>query len=127
MGADPMVMVVVRPADGDPVRVQGPLAAEVSRLTGATVALSGEVRSEGAWRVIEPTSYDILAIDGQKPHVGTLLVEGTEVRLESDSSLRLDGAPEALRRERGAKVYVIGPARDGAISVMSFGVIRPRP
>jgi hypothetical protein len=123
MGADPMIMVVVRPTDGAPVRVMGPLGAEVGRVTGATVALFGEVRTDGPWRTIEPAAYEILTIDGQRPYVGTLVVDGLEVRLESDSSLRLDGAPEALRREHGAKVYVIGPVRGGVLSVLSFGVI----
>jgi hypothetical protein len=125
MGADPMVMVVVRPAQSAPVRVEGSLAAEVGRVTGATVALYGEVRADGPWRTIVATAYEILAINGQRPHVGVLMVDGADVRLEGDSTLRLEGAPDALRREHGSKVYIIGPERRGVLPVVSFGVIRP--
>ena len=124
MGTDPALMIVVRPATGEPVRVDGPLAADVGRLTGATVALFGTVQATAPWRTIEPTRYEVLEIDGQKPHVGFLRVEREEVWLESRPPLRLEGTPDALRVQHGAKVYVLGPALNGVLTVQSFGVIR---
>jgi len=125
MGSDPALMIVVRLANGEPVRVDGPLAADVGRLTGATVALFGTVQATTPWRTIEPTRYEVLAIDGRKPHVGVLRVEREEVWLESSPPLRLEGTPDALRVQRGAKVYVLGPVRNGVLTVQSFGVISP--
>jgi hypothetical protein len=117
-------MIVVRPANEAPVRVGGPLAAEIGMLTGATVTLFGTIQATTPWRTIEPTRYEVLAIDGQKPHVGMLRVEQGEVWLESISPVRLEGAPDALRAQIGAKVYVLGAVRNGVLKVQSFGVIR---
>jgi hypothetical protein len=125
IGVEPMVSIAVRPASGDPVRVTGPLAAELGQLTGATVRLTGDVRQDAPWPVIEPSSYEVTAIDGQKPYVGILQVEGTDVRLNADSVLRLLDVPDLLRQQHGAKVYVLGSRRGDAIAITGFGVISP--
>jgi hypothetical protein len=88
------------------------------------VALFGTVQATTPWRTIAPTRYEVLTIDGQKPHVGVLRVEREEVWLESDAPLRLEGVPDRLRGLNGAKVYVLGAVRDGVLLVQSFGVIR---
>lgn len=125
MGPAPMTTIVIRPASGDPVRVEGTLAPEIGRLTGAMVALFGPIRPETPLRAIEPRTYEIVSIEGQKPHVGVLQVEGAAVRLESDPALAVEGAPDALLQLDGAKVYILGPVQNGVLSVSSFGVIRP--
>jgi len=126
MGSDPGLMIAVRLSNGEQVLVNGPLAPEVGRLTGATLVLVGPVQATTPWRTIVPTGYEVLAIDGQKPHVGVLRVErGEEVWLETRPPLRLEGTPDALRSQHGAKVYVLGALRDGVLSVQSFGVIKP--
>lgn len=125
MGTEPELMIVVRLASGEQVRVNGPLAAEVGRLTGATLGLVGPVQATTPWRTIVPTEYEILAIDGQKPHVGVLRVERGEVWLETSPPIRLEGTPDALRAQNGAKVYVLGALGNAVLVVQSFGVIRP--
>ena len=126
MGSDPGLMIAVRLSSGEQVLVNGPLAAEVGRLTGATLVLVGPVQATTPWRSIVPTGYEVLAIDGQKPHVGVLRVErGAEVWLDTRPPLRLEGTPDALRSQHGAKVYVLGALRDGVLAVQSFGVIKP--
>lgn len=127
IGKAPMTMVVLRPAHGPPVRVDGPLADEVARLTGATVTLFGTAQPGSPYRTVAPTHYEIVAIDGEKPFVGVLRVEGDAVRLEGTPTLRLAGVPRALRDQAGARVYVLGSLRDGVVTVLSFGVIRAAP
>lgn len=125
MGSDAEVIIVVRLPRGEHVRVTGRLAAEIGRLTGASLVLVGPVQATTPWRTIVPTEYEVLAIDGQKPHVGVLRVDHGEVWLETSPPIRLEGAPDALRARSGAKVYVLGALRDGVLVVQSFGVINP--
>lgn len=125
VGEPPAMTVVIRPSAGGAVAVEGALAAEVGRLTGATLAVYGQVRAGTPYRTVAPTGYEIVAIDGEKPHVGVLRVAGESVRLEGGTVVRLEGAPEALRNQAGATVYVLGPLRNGVVTVQSFGVIRP--
>jgi hypothetical protein len=126
MGSDPGLMIAVRLSNGEQVLVNGPLAPEVGRLTGATLVLVGPVQATTPWRMIVPTGYEVLAIDGQKPQVGVLRVERNGgIWLETSPPIRLEGTPDALRAQNGAKVYVLGAVRNGVLMVQSFGVIRP--
>lgn len=125
MGSDPGLPVALRLSSGEHVRVNGPLAAEVGRLTGATLVLMGPVQATTPWRTIVPTQYEVVAIDGQKPYVGVLRVERDEVWLEMSPPIRLDGTTDALRAQNGAKIYVLGSLLNGVLVLQSFGVINP--
>lgn len=127
MGSEPGLMVALRLPTGEHVRVNGPLAAEVGRLTGASLVLVGVVQTTTPWRTIVPSAYEVMAIDGQKPHVGVLRVEPDAVWLETNPPVRLEGTPEGLRAQNGAKIYVLGSLSEGVLVLQSFGVIRPAP
>jgi len=110
-----------------PVRLVGELAGELRRLAGATVRVRGTRTTGSPSDAIDAWSYEVLSIDGQHPHVGTLLVRGDSVWLAAVDTLQLVAAPDLLRTQAGAKVWIIGPATpDGrAVRVQSYGVIRP--
>jgi len=127
IGSEPGSMVALRLPTGEHVRVDGPLAAEVGRLTGASLVLVGAVQATTPWRTIVPTAYEVAAIDGQKPYVGVLRVEQNAMWLDTSPPIRLEEAPDALRAQNGAKVYVLGSLSGGVLVLQSFGVIRPAP
>jgi hypothetical protein len=118
-------VTVIETADG-PFTVRGDYTAELRRLSGATVRAEGSASVGFPERVLRIRAYQVLAIDGERPTVGVLLLRDGDVwlRLNADS-LRLTGAPDALAGLAGAKVWVIGRRSDATLAVGSYGVIRP--
>ncbi len=53
-------------------------------------------------------SYEILAIDDERPHVGILVARDGALWLASSDTVQLAAAPNDLQSEAGAKVWIIG-------------------
>ncbi|HEU4585435.1 MAG TPA: hypothetical protein VFR95_06775 [Gemmatimonadaceae bacterium] len=113
--------------DGSATRLGGALLDELRALSGAELSVRGVMSSGGAGRSLDVTEYEVLAIDGQRPHVGILLARDGELWLASSDTLRLVPALDALRERVGAKVWVVGTrdAAAGELRVQSYGVIAP--
>jgi hypothetical protein len=116
--------VVVRGANGESSRIDGPLASEVGRLSGAEVEIVGVRQPDPMYgHSIHATHYQVRSVDG-RPVVMGVVERGADgqlqLRAEDGSVLRLAGGTTELRP--GQKVWVQGPA---TVQVQSFGVIRP--
>jgi hypothetical protein len=127
VGSAPVnVHVMVQPEGGRPVRVAGPLRAEIQRLAGARVAVRGRLEPSPdpmAETQVEATDYEILSVDGEPVIFGTVesRADGwTILRTRGGELVYLAGAAEALRP--GQKVWVQGPS---ARIVQSYGVVTP--
>ena len=122
-GADPFTQVVASGAAGE-VALTGALREELATLHGAEVRVRGRPMANHQprpARAVEVTSYEIVAIGGERPYVGELtLGEGGHWL----AGMRLVGAPEELSRAVGGKVWVVGRRADGELQVLSYGIIR---
>lgn len=120
VGSAPMnTQVVVRDEQGSSIRVEGALASEIARLSGAEVEVMGSVENG----VIEATDYRVRSVDGRPVVMG--IVERTtdgdlQLRTPSGDVVALEGATG--RFEVGQKVWVQGPSM---VRVQTYGVIRP--
>jgi hypothetical protein len=110
-----------------PVRLVGSLEGELRRLSGATVRVQGVSGTGFPGGTLDARRYEVLAIEGQRPYVGVLLVRGDSSWLVAADTLRLAAVPDQLRAQAGARVWVIGPATpDGReVRVQAYGVIDP--
>jgi hypothetical protein len=116
--------VVIRGANGESRRVEGPLAAEIGRLAGAEVEVVGTRQRDPMYgEAVLAASYQIRGVDGRSVITG-VVERGADgqlhLRAEDGTLLRLAGGTAQLRP--GQKVWVEGPA---TVQVQSFGVIRP--
>jgi hypothetical protein len=111
--------------DGSATRLGGALLEELRALAGAELSVRGVMSSGGAERSLDVREYEVLAIDGQRPLVGIVLVRDGGLWLASSDTLRLVPALDALRQRAGAKVWVVGThdAEAGELRVQSYGVI----
>lgn len=120
VGSEPVnVQVVVQEPSGRSVRVDGPLAAELRRLSGVEVEVWGR---PAARQGLEVAGYEVRSVDGAPVQVGGVERApdgGLQLRTAS-GVVRLAGGASALKP--GQKVWVQGPA---TVQVQSFGVIRP--
>ena len=121
-GSAPMVLVTLTTARGRSVDLIGDLRGELRNLTGAEVAVRGRPASA---RDFEVMSYEIRAIDGQQPLVGTVAYRNGEYWLEAEESVRLVNPSEGLQAQVGAKVWVLGRAMVDGVYPQTYGVIRP--
>ena len=69
-------------------------------------------------------SYEIRAIQGERPLVGTVAYRGGEYWLEGDVEVRLVNASEGLRAQIGAKVWILGREMEDGVYPQTYGVIR---
>ena len=125
-GADPFAQVVARGAAGD-VALTGALREELATLHGAEVRVRGRPmanRQPRPARAVEVTSYEIVAINGERPYVGELAGRDGGLWLHG---MRLAGASDELRGAVGAKVWVLGRRADGELQVLSYGIIARPP
>lgn len=109
------------------VALTGPLFAELRRLVGARVRITGRPGRNPAAapdRAVEVTGYDILAVDGERPFVGVVVRRDARLWLAGQDTLELLGAPPDLAARVGAKVFITGTARGGQLVLRSYGVIR---
>ncbi|HEX5727079.1 MAG TPA: hypothetical protein VFX98_16500 [Longimicrobiaceae bacterium] len=117
VGSAPVNLRVAVRTDAGGVYVEGPLAAEVRRLSGAQVEVWG--RRDGD--VLRAEGYRVVSVDGAPVWQGT--VErgpggGLVLRLADGNTLALDHAPPEIRP--GQKVWVQGPTHVG---VQTFGIV----
>lgn len=123
VGNTPFTRTVVEGTDT--VTVDGRLAEEVARLSGARVRVTGTL-STGQYPgpTLDVADYEILSVDGDRPEVGVLRADGEGPYLdrEGDDPLRLRAVGSGLRGQVGAKVWVV-TGQDGV--VQRYGILRP--
>jgi hypothetical protein len=126
-GSEPMTAVTLQRQDGGALTLLGDLEPELRRLSGATVAVHGTRTAHPPRGGFDVRRYEILLIDGQRPHVGTLVVRDGVASLASGSdTVKLAALPAALRTQSGARVWLLGPVTDRTLHVQSYGIIRAR-
>jgi hypothetical protein len=117
------VRVRLQPAEGPSVWIDGPLRAEIGRLTGAQV----EVRGRLAAGTLTADGYRIVSVDGRPVLMGTVEAAeggGLRLRTEDGRTVRLGSPPAEIRA--GHKVWVQGPGDPAVqVQVQTFGVIAP--
>jgi hypothetical protein len=130
-GSEGATFVTLQSEGRGPLRLQGDLAAELRRLSGAMVRVAGHSAGgptggpAGVFGTgFDVRSYEIVAIDGERPHVGRVVVRGGESLLAAADTVRLVGAPADLTARPGSKVWVVGRHTASGIEVQSYGVIR---
>jgi hypothetical protein len=114
--------LTVRSEDGTSHIVQGDLASEMRTLAGMEVLVHGEVAASGMGRIITADSFEILAVNGQRPIVGVVL-DGDRLVVAADT-LRLIGAGTAMRP--GQRVWIVGTRAGGELRVQSWGPVGHR-
>lgn len=124
VGSTPFARTVVE-GDSASAAVEGELAAELSRLVGARVRVTGErAEGEGPGPSLLVESYEILSVDGDEPLVGVLRHEaGVGYRLETEEggTVPLRGVPTELGAAEGGKVWVVTGSDGG---VQRYGILR---
>lgn len=111
----------------DTVTVAGEYEGELTRLVGTRVRATGELTTGGMpGPHLRVTSYEILSVDGVRPHVGILGRddEGYFLETSDGTSLRLGAVPLRLERTVGGRVWVI-LGQEG--SVARYGILREPP
>ena len=128
-GTDRFTVTTLQPNDGHAVRLSGDLRDELRTLGGAEVTVRGVMDSSDAGGSLDVREYEVLQIDGRRPHVGVVLAHDGELWLAATDTLRLVPALDALRERAGAKVWVVGASDAAAkeLRVESYGVIAPAP
>lgn len=109
------------------VRLTGDLEEELRRLSGAQVEVEGERVQAYPDQGLRVERYEILRIDGARPHVGIVEVDGPDEiwLMKDDERLRVRGAPGSLGDRAGAKIWVVGDRDGGEVRLGSYGLIRP--
>lgn len=126
-GPEGMRMVSLLTEAGQSVGLVGELIGELTRLSGAVVAVAGAPAQTPQSEGLRVTRYEVVSIDGEVPVVGVLSGENGDFRLEDGQSVSLVDLPEALLDQVGAKIWVTGPETPNGRRVQSYGVIRPAP
>ena len=117
-------MATLQIEGGTPVRLVGPLEAEMQRLNSARVWVTGAPVASPA-NGFSVTRYDIVAIDGAMPVVGVTLKRAGAVWLATAAdTIKLVVAPADLTSKVGAKVWITGRRSGAEMTVQSFGIIR---
>ncbi len=107
------------------VNLSGMLLPELRRLSGAMVSVQGSRTAASPLEGFEAMAYEVTSIDGQRPSVGILRERDGAFTIAGAETVRLTtGVPDALRRQVGAKVWVVGRPTDSGLQVQSYGVIR---
>ena len=124
VGSEPFSQTIV--SGNDTVAVAGEYTAEIGRLSGAEVRITGRITDSGQLpaRTLEASSYEILSIDGEVPQVGILEREGEIFRLlRSDGeSVDLPVLSDRLKANAGARVWLTLDENSG---VVRYGILRP--
>jgi len=124
VGNEPFTRALVEPEEGEPAVVEGPYRADVRRLAGAVVRISGRYGEDGyPGRTLEATSYEVVSVDGVRPLLGTLESDDAGFRLvfPHGGEHRLEAVSDPLAAHRGALVWVVLDDRGG---VARYGVVR---
>ena len=123
-GTAQMEFVTLQIDGGGAVNLSGVLRPELQRLSGAMVSVQGSRTAAGPLEGFEATAYEVTSIDGQRPSVGILQELDGGFTIAGPETVRLAGVPDALRRQVGAKVWVVGRETASGLQVQSYGVIR---
>jgi hypothetical protein len=128
-GTDRSTITTLVRSGSPPTRLGGALLHELRALSGADVLVRGVMDSSGADGTLDVREYEVLAIDGRRPHVGVVLARAGELWLAASDTLRLVPKFDALSESVGAKIWVVGTSDStaGELRVESYGVIVPRP
>jgi hypothetical protein len=124
-GSVPMTHVVLQLDDGSALRLVGELERELRRLAGIVVAVTGEPTADFPGDALRVESYRVVSVDGHPVLVGILRARDGGLELETKCRSYTIPAPGALAEHAGAKVWIAGDVHHGALTVQSFGVIRP--
>jgi hypothetical protein len=117
-GVGPSPYATLTSSEG-PIMLAGALETELRQLGGAQVDVFGELTGAQR-RSLTVQRYEVLAIDGERPVVGTVLADGR--RIAAGDTLTVVGLADPL--PAGAKIWIVG-RRDGTqLSLQSWGVIR---
>jgi len=116
----PTTTVTLRTDGGGSLVVNGPLAAELSRLAGTSVRAWGVTSATG----IDVYGYDLRSSLGDDRWVGIVLVRGSVTWLLGEEAIRLVSPPATLSALDGAYVWVTGAEALDGIQPTLFGVIR---
>ena len=122
-GTAQMEFVTLQIDAGGAVNLSGALLPELRRLSGAMVSVQGSRTAASPLERFETTAYEVTSIDGQRPSVGILQERDGGFTLAGEETVRLSGVTDPLRRQVGAKVWVVGRQTDSGLQVQSYGVI----
>lgn len=125
-GSQPTAAVTLILVSGESFELRGPLLGELRALAATTVRVIGRRASGSPRRDFDVTEYELLAVDGERPIVGTLALREAAVWLEGVDTVQLSLVPPLLVSKIGAKVWIVGRRTRDAVQVQSFGVIRER-
>ena len=134
-GRDPAEwrVLLARP-DGSSLPLSAPRdEAELLRLDGIGVRVTGRLIDAGAEPVFAVSGYELLPIDGVLPLGGAVVRDGDDAFLRAaagDGTTRLAGPlADALLAHEGFKVWVWGEFAEGggrgALTVKAYGVLGP--
>jgi hypothetical protein len=123
-GADPLISVSLLMAGGASVTLAGEFEGELRRLSAAEVEVEGTEAGDSPGRSVAVSAYSIIAVNGETPAVGVLVVRDGEWWLEGEEPQRLEAVSDGLARQVGAKVWVTGVWEGSTLRVQSYGVIR---
>ena len=128
-GTDRFTVTTLEVADAPSTALTGELRDELRALAGAEVRVRGMMDSAGVGRSLDVRDYELLAINGKRPHVGIVLLREGAVWLAASDTLQLVPTLDALRDRTGAKIWVVGSSDAGgtALRIESYGVIAPAP
>jgi hypothetical protein len=115
--------VMLQQESGSAHRLVGDVAAELHALGGADVRVIASLASDVPGDALRVSSYEILAIDGERPFVGMLSADGGSLAA-ADGTLRLIGLPAAIAAAGGARVWATGERTGNELRVRSAGIIR---
>ena len=120
LAASPMTSLQIE--GGKPTTLLGPLEAELRRLGGATVWVSGAPAPNASFTV---TRYEIVSVEGAKPVVGVVSARNAAVWLVGErDTVKLATVPTALAAKQGAKVWIVGRRSGAELAVQTYGVIK---
>jgi len=127
VGSAPLnVQVVLQPEDGRAIRIVGPRAAEIGRLGGLHIVVTGRLERSTdpvTDRQLQVSEYEILSANGLPVVSGEIIwVSGGSagLRTRDGEEVLLSSVPRDF--QVGQRVWVQGPR---TLSVQTFGTILP--
>ena len=127
VGTDFAPATILRPDDGQEIRIAGEEESRIRVLSGTVVTVCGELTTDARdVSTIEAQSFELRAVDGMTAYLGTLqeVDGGWQLNPErSGAPVPLSGVPELLRESEGSLVWVAGTWEDETFSVKSFGLM----
>jgi hypothetical protein len=123
VGSHPFARTIVEPAQGEPLTISGPYDAEIGRLTGASVRVTGRLEDAGLPSPsLSATSYEVLSVDGDNVMVGFLERDEEGYFLKTgDTRIAVSVVSETLGERLGSLVWVVLDEHRG---VARYGILR---